>query len=121
VRIFKDKGFCRFAEKEGIADDLLRKAAANMEQGLWDADLGGNVYKQRVASPGEGKRSGYRTIIFYRSGESLFFKYGFPKSERDNIGADELRVFKREAKQKLGMTKDQIEAMLDKGTLFEIV
>jgi hypothetical protein len=71
---------------------------ADLERGQWDADLGAGVYKQRIASPGKGKRSGYRTIIFFRSGERTFFKYGYPKSKRDSIKADELTAFKEEAK-----------------------
>jgi hypothetical protein len=121
VRIFKDKCFARFADKEGISDDTLRAAASGIEQGQWDADLGAGVYKQRIARPGEGKRAGYRAIIFFLSGERIFFKYGYPKSARDNISDDELRNFKKEAKYKFTLTASQIKAMLENGTLLEII
>jgi hypothetical protein len=121
VRIFKDKGFCRFADKEGINDDILREVAADLEQGLWDADLGSGVYKQRIARPGEGKRRGYRAIIFFRNGERALFKYGFSKSGRDNIRENELKALREEAKDTLTLTEKQIEAMLEQGSLLEII
>ena len=61
VRIFKNKSFARFARKSGIADASLRKAVADAEKGLIDADLGGGVIKQRVARDGAGKSGGFRT------------------------------------------------------------
>ena len=48
-----------------------------MECGLIDADLGGNLYKQRAAVPGHGKSGGTRTIIATRFAGVLFFLYGF--------------------------------------------
>ncbi|BAM06078.1 hypothetical protein LFE_0356 [Leptospirillum ferrooxidans C2-3] len=42
----------RALEKNGLSDGALAKAVAEMEQGLIDADLGGYVFKKRVAFPG---------------------------------------------------------------------
>jgi RelE toxin of RelE / RelB toxin-antitoxin system len=47
--------FQRFARKEGIADAALRGAVARAEKGQIDADLGGEVIKQRIARPGQGR------------------------------------------------------------------
>ena len=68
VRIFKNKSFARFARKSGIADASLRKAVADAEKGLIDADLGGGVIKQRVARDGAGKSGGFRTLVLFRLG-----------------------------------------------------
>ena len=54
VRIFKSRWFQRFARKERISDAALRNAVARAERGQIDADLGGDVIKQRIARPGEG-------------------------------------------------------------------
>jgi len=89
VRIFKSRWFQRFARKEGIADAALREAAKRAEKGQIDADLGGEVIKQRIARPGRGKSKGYRTIILFRRGVKAFFVYGFAKSQRANIDNDE--------------------------------
>ncbi|AHG84321.1 hypothetical protein F543_14570 [Bibersteinia trehalosi USDA-ARS-USMARC-189] len=62
MRIFKTKYFAKFAEKNDIDDEMLIEAVERAEQGLIDANLGGNVIKQRVARKG----SGYRTLILYK-------------------------------------------------------
>ena len=56
---FKVKGFERFAQRHGISDADLLKAAESVIAGNFDADLGGGVYKQRVAREGQGKSSGF--------------------------------------------------------------
>ncbi len=55
MRVFKTKTFERWAGKAGVTDGVLLNAVAQMERGLIDADLGGNLFKQRVALPGRGK------------------------------------------------------------------
>ena len=109
VRIFKNKWFGRFADKEGITDGELKEAVARLEAGQAEADLGGGVYKMRVARPGEGKSGGYRVIVFFRSEERTFFVYGFAKSARDNIDQGELRMFKEEAREDFSLTDQQIK------------
>jgi putative transcriptional regulator len=69
VRVFKSRWFQRFARKEGIADAVLREAVARTEKGQVDADLGGEVIKQRIARPGQGRSKGYRAVIFFRRRE----------------------------------------------------
>ena len=88
-KIFKTRWFDRFARKEKIRDPVLVDAVGRAEKGQVDADLGGGVIKQRIARPGRGKSGGYRTIIFFRPGERAVFAYGFAKSARANIAADE--------------------------------
>lgn len=51
-RILLLRTFARWKEKNGLSDWALAKAVAEMEQGLIDADLGGYVFKKRVAFPG---------------------------------------------------------------------
>ena len=92
MRIFKNTWFERFAEKEGIADDSLKDVVDQLETDQADANLGGGVYKVRIARPGEGKSGGYRAIVFFRSRERTFFTYAFAKSDRGNIDRGELRV-----------------------------
>ena len=55
MRIFKTTWFTRFAEKEGIADGELRELVDQLEAGQPDADLGGDVYKMRLARPGQAR------------------------------------------------------------------
>jgi hypothetical protein len=99
VRIFKTKLFAKFARRERIPDASLSEAIERAGQGLVDADLGGGVIKQRVARQGQGRRGGYRTLIAYRFGDFAVYLFGFAKSDRDNIDADELDVLQATARQ----------------------
>jgi len=92
MRIFKNKAFDKWAEKEGLGDDTLRAAVDEMERGLIDADLGGHVMKKRVAVSGRGKSRGVRTLLAYKSGDKAYFVYGFAKNARVNVSTDGLRI-----------------------------
>jgi hypothetical protein len=120
VRIFKYTWFNRFANKEGITDAELREAVNQLEAGQAYANLGGGVYKVRVARPGEGKSGAYRVIVFFRSEERAFFAYGFAKSARSNISQKELKKLKKQAGLLISMSEDQINAALKKGVIIEI-
>lgn len=120
VRVFKNAWFCRFARREKISDETLKDAVTRAEQGKIDADLGGNVLKQRIARPGQGKSGGYRTIIVFKKGELAFFVYGFAKSERENIDDAEAAAFKKAARELFSLSDEQIGQLLDNGALTEV-
>jgi hypothetical protein len=120
VRVFKYKWFAKFAEKAGISDDDLREAVKEIEAGLVDANYGGNVYKKRIARKGEGKSGGYRTILFFKSGDKTFFVYGFAKSNRNNIREDEEQRLKKEAKKAFAYSDEALAAAVKIGELIEI-
>ena len=82
VRVFKDLEFASWADDEGLADESLCAAAAEIENGLVNGNLGGFLVKKRVGAPGRGKRGGYRTIVAHRQGDRLFFPHGLPKMRR---------------------------------------
>ena len=121
MRIFKNTWFNRFADREGISDYELTEAVKRLEAGLFDADLGGGVYKVRVAREGGGKAGGYRVIVFFRSEERTFFVYGFAKSARDNIDEKELKGFKERAKEVFSLTDKEIRDRLRKRSLKEVI
>ena len=120
ARVFKTRWFQRFARKEKISDAVLIEAVASAEKGQVDADLGGGVIKQRIARPGQGKSSGYRTIILFRRGVRAVFVYGFAKSERSNIDAHEERQFKEAARHVLRLTEEQIAELVKQGDFMEV-
>jgi hypothetical protein len=120
MRIFKNTWFARFADKNEISDEELKALVDGLETGNTGAGLGGGVYKQRLARPGEGKSGGYRVIVFFRSGERTFFVYGFAKSDRDNISLKELKELRKQAKHELDMTNEQIKAALKEEVIKEI-
>ncbi len=120
MRIFKSRWFQRFARKEGITDAALHEAVARAEKGQIDAELGGEVIKQRIARPGQGRSKGYRTIIFFRHGAKAFFVYGFAKNQRANIDDDEKERFKEAARIVLALTEAQLAVRLTRGDFVEV-
>ncbi len=120
MRIFRSRWFQRFSRKEGIADAALREAVARAEKGQIDADLGGEVIKQRIARPGHGRSKGYRAIILFRRGAKAFFVYGFAKSRRANIDDEEEEQFREAAKHVLALTDQQLAELLKRGDFMEV-
>jgi hypothetical protein len=120
VRIFKTKEFARFARKEGIGDVTLRDAVERAEQGLIDADLGGDLIKQRIARTGQGRSGGFRTIIVWRARQRSFFVYGFPKSSKANLTPRELEVYQKLAALLLKYTNEAIDRALAAKELVEL-
>jgi hypothetical protein len=120
MKAFKTRTFLRWAGKAGVTDAALLDAMVQMERGLIDAELGGNLYKQRVALPGRGKSGSARTIIATRFAGVLFFLYGFEKNDRDNITAKELALYQRLARELLDMNDAQVAAALAGQVLTEV-
>lgn len=72
-RILKTRTFNRWLRKTLLTDTALLKAIDEMEQGLVDADLGGNIYKKRVALPGARKKREHPDADCDESPKSLVF------------------------------------------------
>lgn len=121
MRIFKNSWFHRFADKEGIADDELKEITALLKEDQYDANLGGGVYKIRVARPNEGKSGGYRILVFFKFEERIFFRYAFPKSNIGNISQKELKIMKKQAKAFFAQSDKHIDGQLKNGDLIEII
>jgi hypothetical protein len=120
MRIYKNMWFAKFARKEKIDDNALCDAVRRATEGLIDADLGSGLIKQRIAREGGGKSAGYRTLIFFRSGERAIFVAGFAKSDKANLNAEELMGFRKAAKLALAVSQDQIDTAVRAGQLTEI-
>lgn len=67
MRVFAQKRFCKWAEKEGIDHAKLFETAMDAVAGQVEADLGGYLFKKRLARDGEGKSGDYRTILCFRT------------------------------------------------------
>ena len=120
MQAFKTKGFAKWASREGLGDDALAAAVVEMESGLIDAALGGQVVKKRVALPGRGKRSGTRTLVALKQRDKAFFIYGFAKNERANISTAELKALKLLAKELLNYMPAEVAKATHAGELMEI-
>jgi hypothetical protein len=120
TRIYKNRWFAKFASRVGISDAMLIAAVAQADQGQIDADLGAGLIKQRVAREGEGKSGGYRTLMFFRHEQRAVFAFGFAKSDKSNLTATELKVYKQAAKIVLALTSEQIAIEVREKRLFEV-
>jgi hypothetical protein len=78
-RVFKTKTFDRWARKV-VSDVLLCQAAREIEQGLFEVDLGGGVCKKRVPVPGQGKSGSTRTLVAKKHIDAIFFLAGREKN-----------------------------------------
>ena len=58
ARIFKTRTFVAALKKADLADTSLVTAVQELSQGLHDGDLGGGLYKKRIAVGVTGNGSG---------------------------------------------------------------
>jgi hypothetical protein len=119
-RILKTKIFSKWLKKSDLSDQDILTAVGEMEQGLYEADLGGNVYKKRVAIGNRGKSQGARTIVATKLGSHWFFLYGFEKNVRANINNVELAHFQIVAASLLDLTVEEIDSLILSKTLTEV-
>jgi hypothetical protein len=121
MRIFVNRQFRKFAVDNAISGDSLCKAIREISTGLAHANLGGGVYKQRIARKGQGKSGGFRTIIFFRAHKTAFFILGFAKNEQDNLERNEIAGLKDLAGRMLNYDEQTIALALKNGALREVV
>ena len=120
MRIFRTRWFVKWAKKEKILEKALIQAVEEMERGLIDADLGGHIYKKRVAIQGRGKSGGVRTLIAYQVQDRAFFIYGFAKNKRANISNKELQALQIIANNLLNHNDKMLDQLLNQKELVEV-
>ena len=120
MKVFKTKTFSRWAKKEKVTDELLRKAVEEMLMGLVDADLGGGLMKKRVARVGQGKRGGHRMLVAFKCSDRSIFIFGFSKNDREDIDDEEKHLYKQLAYYYLTMDEHSLAALLKQKKLFEV-
>ena len=119
-RVFKLKTFGRWARKL-VTDEALCVAAREIEQGIFEADLGGGVCKKRVAIAGKGKSGSTRTLVAKKHERATFFLVGREKSEPGSDFSDKvIDAAKLVAKGLEHASAAQMTEMVDAGTIEEI-
>ncbi len=107
VKRLKAKAFARWATKEHVSDQELLDAIQNIVEHKNANALGSSVYKVRVPRKGEGKSSGYRTLLIYREGTLAVFLHGFAKNDQGNISTAEKRDYRKLTKMLCGFSPEQ--------------
>ena len=116
LRVFAFKDVVRFARKFHISDD-----------GIWDvvrskpdADMGGGLYKYRIARPGEGSRGGGRVLIALKIGSRAILMFAWEKKDMENIKPNELKGYRDVAKIYLECSDSQMTKLVKDRVLVEI-
>ena len=73
LNIYKTRVFDRWANEEGLINASLCDAVKEIIDGLYEADLGGGLFKKRIAKQGKGKRGGFRTLLATNRDSKWFF------------------------------------------------
>ena len=87
-----------------------------------EADLGGGLFKKRLAREGRGKRAGYRVLIGYKkpNTERIIFLYAFAKNVRANISDKEKEALYLVTEAFASTTDAQMGLLLQEGSLLEV-
>ena len=120
MKLHKTPQFNRWARKNDLEDNDLCNAAREMAKGLYEADLGGGLFKKRIARSGQGKSSGFRTMIASNRKDRWVFLYGFAKNERSNISSKEQEALRKVAGDLLTATLKTIKTMTLNNKLMEV-
>lgn len=120
MRIFATREFCRLDVAVEVGEAELIAAVVEMNNGLWDANLGSQLYKKRAGLGGRGKRGGARTLVAFRRQHRAFFIYGFCKNQRATITPRERHALKRLASELLGYSDQSLQQALDHGAIIEL-
>ena len=96
-------------KKNRVTDKNILAAASEIEKGLFGDDLGGNLFKKRIARPYEGKIRGYRSVYAYRLRERIVFMTGFVRRDKNDLSPKELKNLKELADIVLSLDEAQIQ------------
>ena len=118
--LLKLYSFHRWAKREKLTDQVLKKIAEEVASGLIDADLGGGLFKKRFAKAGQGKRGGYRSLLAFKQNGRAVFLLGFSKNDRDNIEETQLKELKKLSKIFLMMSEKKIKTLIKDKKLIEV-
>ena len=114
------KQFAKWASKQEIPETELATALEEVQAGIFEANLGGHIYKKRIPFKGQGKSSSGRTIICYKKDDRAIFIHGFAKNEKGNLSKKELNVFKEFSKILLGLSSKGIVQAIENGDFIEV-
>ena len=79
------KQFAKWAVKQKVPATELAAAISEIQQGRFEANLGGHLYKKRIRFAGQGKSGSGRTIICYKRDDRALFIHGFAKKRKRQL------------------------------------
>ncbi|HHY0467047.1 TPA: type II toxin-antitoxin system RelE/ParE family toxin [Vibrio parahaemolyticus] len=126
MKIYVTDDFEEFMGKANVTDEIIRKVANELNNGLHDGDLDmGKLFKKRIASPKQSKRDSNRSVVAVQKGDRLFFIQGWRKVDVPKKGKEIpdklLEVYKLMGESFRRFTDEQIEQNIVDGLLREVV
>ena len=109
-----------WATKVRISQQRLFAAALEVGDGQHTANLGGGLYKQRVALGDRGKSGGTRTLLCFNHRDRIVFLFGFKKNQQDNITQEAQRALKALAKRINQYSESEVATAVQRGELFPL-
>jgi len=114
------KHFSKWASKQKIHKNDLSLALIEVQDGNFEASLGGHIYKKRIKFKGQGKSGSGRTIICYQKGNRAIFIHGFAKNQKSNLSKKELSVFKELSRILLNLSTKEMLIAITNGDIIEV-
>jgi len=120
MKVYMTKSVKIWAAKERVAQKRLHEAALEVGRGRYAANLGGGLYKQRVALVGRGKSGGARTLLCFNHRDRVIFLFGFKKNQLENVSREAKSALKLLAKQFNQYSNEEVAIAVQSGELFPI-
>ena len=114
------KRFSKWAADQGVSIGDLANTLEEVEQGTFEASLGGKIIKKRIRFAGQGKSKSGRTIICFQKDKMAVFIHGFAKNEKSNLSSKELDALKAFAKILFAYSAADIQKSIETGVLIEV-
>lgn len=125
MRVFLVPQAARLVRKERLPEAVLCRTAHEVlagTLGAGEADLGGGLFKKRVARTGGGKRAGYRMIVGYHpsGAQRVLFTYAFAKSAASTLTPQGHEALAKVAQVFLGANDEQVATLIASGDVIEV-
>lgn len=114
------KKFNKWAKKKNISAQALTNSLTEVVDGVFEASLGGHIFKKRIARHGKGKSGGFRTIICFKQSDRAIYLHGFSKSSKDDVSDKELQSLKELATILLKLNHKELKKAILSGVLLEV-
>ena len=118
----REDTLAKWLDKEKSVDENdLIEAANEVVEDIYEANLGGNLFKKRISNKSnQGKSSGSRLILGYQEGNNFYYLHVFNKNDKGNISIKELKALKARIKILLTFGKKELDKAIKAKVLFEI-
>lgn len=125
MKQYKVKKLMNEAKKLNVTDAYLTETLASFSnmspKDRQQYALGAGLYKLRLAThEGKGKSGGSRTILAFKEAHRTVWLHIFPKNDKENISATELKKLKVLSGIFMSMSAEEITRLINNHELYEV-